>query len=480
MMKLSFAALATLACMHVACVEGGKEITAEEKAKLQSYIVSEVPADATKIDINYDNKVHIVGVKVEPAGPVAPGTEVKMRYYWRCDEPPGADWSLYTHVLDAVTGKIENLDWNGPIREARGEKHIMGPASWERGKIYVDEQTFTVPSWDGMGGELMVRTGLWKGDDRMRILSGPNDGTNGGIVARLAIAGKKGAEPKPKPTLPELRVPKLREGMAIVVDGKGDDKAWAEAASTGAFVDVGSGQANTSFPVNGTAKLTWDATSLYVLAEVSDPELSGGFKDPKTETDKWTTTGQPKLWTGDTVELMIDPDGDGDNVNYYELQINTQNKVFHTQYDGYNTPKTEPNGPFGHEDWDPKVKSAVVLKGTLDKDDDKDEGYTVELAIPWAAFSKAKKSPPGSGDVWRMNMYAMQKNSGVAWSPILGQGNFHKASRFAKVTFFDPAAPAMVADAGAPLDAGAAKADAGASKSKSAADAGRRGTVKLP
>ena len=27
----------------------------------------------------------------------------------------------------------------------------------------------------------------------------------------------------------------------------------------------------------------------------------------------------------------------------------------------------------------------------------------------------------------------MQDNGGVSWSPILGQGNFHKASRFGKV-----------------------------------------------
>lgn len=475
MTKFALATLAALTCMQVACVESRKELTAEEKAKLQAYVVSEVPADVTKIDINYDNKVHLVGVKVEPAGSVAPGTEVKMRYYWRCDEPPGADWLLYTHVLDGVTGKIENLDWNGPIREARGDKHTMGPGSWERGKIYVDEQTFTVPSWEGMGPELMVRTGLWKGDDRMRILSGPTDGTNGGIVARLAVAGKSAPAAAPKTATPEVRIPKLKEGSVIVIDGKGDDKAWADAISTGAFVDVSSGAANTSFPVNGSAKITWDSVNLYILAEISDPTLTGGFRDPKSEVDKFTTTGQPKLWTGDAVELMVDPDGDGDNVDYYELQINTQNKVFHTQYDGYNTPKTEPNGPFGHEEWDPKVKSAVVLRGTLDNDSDKDDGYTVELAVPWAAFSKAKRSPPHSGDTWRMNLYAMQKNSGVAWSPILGQGNFHKASRFAKVTFFDPAAPATLADAGAPvLDAGTLK-DAGALK-----DAGRKGTVKLP
>jgi hypothetical protein len=146
----------------------------------------------------------------------------------------------------------------------------------------------------------------------------------------------------------------------------------------------------------------------------------------------------------DTVEVMTDPDPSGDNKNYYELQINPQNKVFHTQYDDYNSPKTDPNGPFGHEDWDPKLKSAVVVNGDLDKPG-KDQGYTVEAAIPWAAFDKAVNHPPKNGDVWRMNFYAMKNNGGVAWSPILGQGNFHKSSRFGKVTWVDPSAAPVAA-----------------------------------
>ena len=60
-------------------------------------------------------------------------------------------------------------------------------------------------------------------------------------------------------------------------------------------------------------------------------------------------------------------------------------------------------------------------------------GYTVEAKIPWASFSKALKSPPAVGDAWRMNFYAMKNNGGVAWSPILGMGNFHRASRFGRV-----------------------------------------------
>jgi hypothetical protein len=48
-----------------------------------------------------------------------------------------------------------------------------------------------------------------------------------------------------------------------------------------------------------------------------------------------------------------------------------------------------------------------------------------------------------------MNFYAMKNNSGVAWSPILGQGNFHKASRFGRITWVDPSAAPAVAPAAA-------------------------------
>ena len=87
----------------------------------------------------------------------------------------------------------------------------------------------------------------------------------------------------------------------------------------------------------------------------------------------------------------------GDNKDYYELQINPQNKIFHSQFDTYNQPKTEPNGPFGHEDWDPKLKSAVTVQGTIDKPGDKDTGYIVEAAIPWSGVFEGCQSSPQAG-----------------------------------------------------------------------------------
>ena len=261
------------------------------------------------------------------------------------------------------------------------------------------------------------------------------------ISTLLALAGCKGDDRRPDPTPPkepahrpadrapppaikELVAPRIAPGATITIDGKLDEAAWANAGATGPFVNVGNGREEPGAALGGSAKVIWDDQFLYVGVEARDRTVRGGF--PAGAKD-------PHLWEKDTVELMIDPDGDGDNKDYYEIQINPQNLVFDTQYDGYNQPNGGGRGPFGHEEWSAQLTSAVVVHGTLDDDSDKDQGYTVEAKIPWSALTKADHAPPRPGDAWRANFYAMQDNGGMAWSPILGLGNFHRASRFGRI-----------------------------------------------
>src|SRR5262249_17087585 len=96
------------------------------------------------------------------------------------------------------------------------------------------------------------------------------------------------------------------------------------------------------------------------------------------------------------------------------------------------------------------LKSAVQVHGTLDKATDQDQGWDVEIAIPWVAFAKNSAStPPKIGDEWRMNFYAMHQNNAVGWSATMGQG-FHRAARVARVHFGTaPQMPAPVANGSA-------------------------------
>ncbi|HEX4447119.1 MAG TPA: carbohydrate-binding family 9-like protein, partial [Polyangiaceae bacterium] len=289
------------------------------------------------------------------------------------------------------------------------------------------------------GAEVTVFVGIWKGDARLRIVSGPNDGDNSAIVGTVKTGVMpKSADEHTMNDVPALVVQKLAANDKITIDGKLGEPEWGVATSTPPFVDVGTGKPNPTAPVGGSTKLAWDDKNLYVAYVVADADAYTGFTDAKSQPSDFTAAGQPKLWTRDTVEMMVDPDPSGDNKDYYELQINPQNKVFKSQFDTLQQPNGGPNGPFGHEDWDPKLKSAVTLqKGP----DGKVTGYTVEVAIPWAAYAKAENHPPKPGDVWRVNFYAMKNNGGVAWSPILGQGNFHRAARFGRITWAVPGQP---------------------------------------
>jgi len=163
------------------------------------------------------------------------------------------------------------------------------------------------------------------------------------------------------------------------------------AASTGPFVDVGSGRNAASYPVTGSAKVAWDTDNLYVLIEVKDADVLGYFTDKASQPKDWTVTGQPMTWNHDTAEIMIDP---------------TATATTRTTTSSRSTREPRLQEPVRRlqraEDASRRARSGTrtgtedEVRGPGPRHDrqagDKDEGYTVEAAIPWAAFEKARRT----------------------------------------------------------------------------------------
>ena len=397
-----------------------------QQAELARYVSDAPPPEMVKADVDFDDKVHLVGYVVRPPQPVpiyAPGTSVTVTLVWRADVKLEPGWLLFTHLVGTGGEQLANLDEAGPLRHLDGMAgQPLPPSQWEPGRFYRDELTFTIPVEPTP--VVLVGVGLYRGTARLPIKGAGGDRDSRATVVRLTTGAKD-----PRRTVKELDALHLSSGTVIAIDGRLDEPAWQKARSTGPFVDVGSGRENQALPTQGSASLLWDDQFLYAGFTVADKKVHGGWPT----TAKPQTPAEPHLWEKDTVELMIDPDGDGDNKDYYEIQINPQNLVFDTQYDDYNSPNGNGRGPFGHEEWSAHLTSAVVVRGTIDDDSDVDQGYTVEAKIPWTSFTKAQHAPPLPGSTWRMNFYAMKNNGGTAWSPILGMGNFHRASRFGRV-----------------------------------------------
>ena len=217
------------------------------------------------------------------------------------------------------------------------------------------------------------------------------------------------------------------------MDGKLDDAVWSHAATTSAFVEPGNGEAAPSSEVAAFAKLGWDDKNLYIGAVVLDRSPFSPFTRDETDPHDWEKSS--------AMELMIQP-GDwasspragtpGDNKDYYEIQVDVHGAVFDTHWDDYNTPITNQNADkiFGHQEWSCHAERAIFVQDS--------RFYSMEIAIPWSAFVQGRAPiPPKPGDVWRLNLYSFKEGQRLAlgWSPIRGQGNFHRSSRFGRVKF---------------------------------------------
>ncbi|MBI5513161.1 MAG: carbohydrate-binding family 9-like protein [Deltaproteobacteria bacterium] len=223
--------------------------------------------------------------------------------------------------------------------------------------------------------------------------------------------------------LPSLAVKRAPEG-SLRVDGALDEAPWATAGRTGPLVHPGTGREEPASRVQAEARLLWDATGLYLGIRVRDPSPDRPFTN---------TARDPHVWERSSgVELMLQPGDPGDNRDYFELQVDTAGAVWSTRFEDYNRPISRgPDGAtrYGHQDWDP----AVSVASRADR-----EGYTLELRLPWSALTGVgAQVPPRNGDAWRANVYTFRdgQRDSLAWSPLLGQGNFHRASRWGRLRF---------------------------------------------
>lgn len=414
--SISLVAVLGAGAIAVGCVEKSQELSSAEREQLSEYVGTERPDPEHELDIDFENKVELVGYDVS-GDSWTPGEPLTVTWYWHAKRPLEEGWLLFTHIADAAGQNRLNNDGDSIVRR------LYQPGRWKAGEYVKDEQRIVLPAdWNSPRATFYV--GVWNGPHRLQVTEGPNDGENRARALTVDVAA---SAQDPQPAVPTARAAKL-EGE-LTIDGELSEDAWAQAPATPRLVDPASGGAAEP---EATVKLLWDARHLYVAFEVQDDFLKNDLQERDAH-----------LWEQDAVEVMIDPDGDGRN--YFEVQASPMGVVFDTRYDSHREPE-----PFGHVDWNSNARVGVERRGTPN-DDGADEGYTVELAIPWTAFRAGQPaaSAPSVNDTWRMNFFVVdaQKEGErhVAWSAPRS-GDFHTLERFGRVLFVDPSAAAQGAE----------------------------------
>lgn len=438
------------AALPLACVEqtGDSAGSAEvDVAAAKEHILTAAPAPRFARNATLagpgGGKIVYLGSDVD-AEVITAGKQLTLTHYFRVEQAVPEGWKMFVH-LDAP-GVLQN---GRPVHLNADHVPVGGKypvSAWKAGEIVRDVHKISVPpQWPA--DKVRFSLGFWKGGQRFAVQSGSQDGQNRALVADFAV---QGASPQVPPAPKRLVVRKLKAGTVLGIDGKLDEPAWKDAVSTGPFVNTMDGSPAAQA---ASAKALWDDQALYVAFEFADNDVWGTL-------DKH----DDKLWTQEAAEMFIDPDGDGRT--YIELQVSPKNVTFDSWLQAY---RQNDNA------WDSGVQTGVQVSGTLNKRDDNDTGWTVEMRIPMAAvkgrLEQVRGVPPQPGTEWRANFFRMdlpagKPQSGTGWSPPL-IGDFHALHRFGTLVFADdagtvPGTPATLgaSPAGAP-GAGPATASAG-------------------
>jgi hypothetical protein len=410
MLSTRAALLAHMVFAATACTGDIEALTPAQREAVAAYVTSEPPSPQNRIDAQLGRRVKLLGYDLDRVR-WRPGETMRVTWYWEVMAPPGKGWSLFTHIENARSGHVLRQNGNGTLR------WLYGPEHWLAGQYVRDVQDLHLPE-DWRGDAAVLYVGLSREGERMPV-SGSAEHADGRVRAAVVPTPTERLSDRSRRALPRVSVVRAPEPPRL--DGSLLDPVWKAAQRTRPFVETKNGG---PAAFEASAKLLWDVRYLYLGIEVQDALLIAN------ETDH-----DGHLWEQDCVEVMIDPDGDGRG--YFEIQVSPRGVVFDTRYDARRVPK-----PFGRVDWESKTRVGVSVRGELD-DEIADAGYTVEIAIPWQAFSVdgGPSSAPAVGEQWRANLYVMdlgpEHQRAAAWSP-LGISDFHVPHRFGILVFEGP------------------------------------------
>lgn len=187
------------------------------------------------------------------------------------------------------------------------------------------------------------------------------------------------------------------------IDGKLNDEVWKNIAWTESFEDI-EGNRKPSPTWKTRVKMSWDDKGLYIAAELHEPHIWAYLKNY-----------DDIVFYDNDFEVFIDPDND--THRYYEFEVNALNTMFDLFM-----PKPYRNGSAAMISFNaPGMKWAVDVQGTINNPNDIDQGWTVELFIPfWAVSIANKPKSPKDGDFWRINF------SRVEWLTDVEEGKYVK------------------------------------------------------
>lgn len=212
----------------------------------------------------------------------------------------------------------------------------------------------------------------------------------------------------------------MRAGCEMVMDGILDEPAWQKAQPVGPFVFpwFKSGEREQT-----EAKIVWDNERIYFSYKCDDKYIWADHYS-------WDNS----VYEDDCCEAFISPvPGGPERMDYINYEIN----CIGSSAVGYHARSRNIN----RDHWYPgRLEIGRYIKGTVNKDDDVDEGWVLEFSVPWEHFKEfGAKFPPKNGQVMYIGLNRLGGKTNYQesqWSPNpVEDSSFHRPQDFGKVIF---------------------------------------------
>jgi hypothetical protein len=145
----------------------------KNESPLDAILLTAPPNPQRRLDVNMDDKLEVIGFDLADergrlVDGISPGRSYHMKTYYRVLAPVTTEWEAFIHI-DGYHRRH-----NGDHKPTNG-KYPM--SLWLPGDLIVDDHEFKLePNFTP--GSYTIYFGLFVGDTRLKVKSGPNDGDN--------------------------------------------------------------------------------------------------------------------------------------------------------------------------------------------------------------------------------------------------------------------------------------------------------------
>jgi hypothetical protein len=374
-------------------------LSPSEQKRVNTAQLAAKPTPKTLLNIDVEDQIRLIGVDTS-AKEVKAGDRVIITLYLEALSAQMEDNHIFLHFQCRGRPAFQNLDGKSITQRLHPLRNF------QKGDVIADRIDFRVHK-GCKSGPATLYWGLFRGADRLKFNNAKKGQvSHDGRLKAIRIALKAAAA---------LTLRSHPSSSPISVDGSLNERAWSTSRPIQLSRIGGTDKAHQ----NTQIKAVYDDTSLYLGIVAKDSDIWSTFKKRDSNT-----------WEQEVVEVFID--ALGTKRDYLELQVTPANVVFDAKFAHHRSDLAEAKA------WQMKgLTTAVKVEGTLNKRDDTDTQYTIEMKIPIDAVPGGRTGLKRGQ--WRINFFRFdqlktKRQQASGWSPP-PVPDFHHLDSFGQLQF---------------------------------------------